>query len=105
MGRQVVSWNPLHVDTHGPIRPYDAGADSETRPPKPCAARLGHGVWCQRVDGHGGECSSTVAPTYGPVEERAELWRRHRGQKQQCEEPIGDGVWCRGEKGHGGPHG
>jgi hypothetical protein len=92
---------------------YEKGVGARSNPhvvgeleahPKPCCARIAHGVWCQRVDGHTGECSSEVAPTYGPIEAKPPLWRTHKGQSIACGKPLAElGTWCAFQKGHGGP--
>lgn len=67
-----------------------------------CLKRVANGSWCIRDDNHDGICIGGGEPVYGPIEQRPEGWRRHRGMKQLCDKPVGD-HWCRGEKGHSGP--
>lgn len=49
---------------------------------KPCCARLGHGSWCVAADGHAGDHVPGAPATYGPIEARPEIWRRHKGQTE-----------------------
>lgn len=74
----------------------DKGADRETRPPKPCGERLGHGSWCYLDDGHDEEHRG-AAPLHLALERKPVIWSRHRGL--HCTDPD-----CCLPIGHAGEH-